>query len=115
MTKRVAHLSILFLALSAWTEAATNSNSTIASYGLDVSFPALQDTVQKEGNPLGNRHDAYLDYMEGCRRTYDGDGCDRYEHQRMLMNRRQPVSMEVRASFYDVVVRKRKILMNHSQ
>ena len=66
------------------------------TYGLDVSFPALQDTVQKENNPLGNRHEAYLDHMEGCRRAYEGDGCDRYEHQRMLMNRRQPAGMEVR-------------------
>lgn len=77
------------------SSSSSSSSPISTTYGLDVSFPALQDVVQQEGNPLGNRHQVYLDYMEGCRRANDGDACDRYEHQRMLMNRRQPVSMEV--------------------
>ena len=99
MLKRIGLILSALHVLSAWADEATTTtlrNDSLApTYGLDVSFPALQDAVQKEGNPLGNRHQAYLDHMEGCRRAYDGDGCDRYEHQRMLMNRRQPVSMEV--------------------
>ena len=67
-------------------------------YGLDVSFP-VHGTVHVQNNPLGDRHQAYLHHLEGCRRTYSstqGALCDRYENQRLLMNRRQPISMEVR-------------------
>ena len=66
------------------------------SYGLDVSFPIHSSTVQMENNPLGDRHQAYLDHLEGCRRMYPHGQCDVYEEQRLLMNRRQPLSMKVR-------------------
>ena len=74
---------------------ATDTAAESSTYGLDVSFP-VHGTVQMENNPLGDRHQAYLDHLEGCRRAYPDGKCDRYEDQRMLMNRRQPMSMEVR-------------------
>jgi hypothetical protein len=95
----------------------TTQTSTSSSYGLDVSFPIhravstnypwLPHNVDPENHPtplvyqdmpvqpLGNRHQIYLDILHGCQRAYPENShfCDHYEFHRMLMNQRQPSSM----------------------
>jgi len=47
--------------------------------------------------PLGNRQQIYNDYLTTCRAYYgetDGSKCDVYEYDRMIMNQRQPQSMQ---------------------
>jgi hypothetical protein len=98
-----------------------NDNHGVAmssSYGFDVSFPIhravstnyawLPHNVDPENypttplayqdmpvQPLGNRHQIYLDMLHGCQRAYPENAhfCDHYEYHRMLMNQRQPSSM----------------------
>lgn len=55
--------------------------------------------LRLQGQPLqtlGHRHGFYLNYIEGCRKHYkeQGNNCDRFELDRMLMNQRQPQSMK---------------------
>lgn len=88
------------------------------TYGLDVSFPARrpvstnfpwlphnQDPIKNPTptkyrdmpiQPLGDRHQIYVNMLHGCRKAYPENSkfCDYYEFQRMLMNQRQPVSMK---------------------
>lgn len=42
--------------------------------------------------PLGNRQSIYNNHLKSCREYYglDGNKCDLYEYDRMLMNQRQP-------------------------
>lgn len=46
--------------------------------------------------PLGNRQEAYLNHLQGCRNMYSSspEACDHYEYHRMLMNQRQPQSIK---------------------
>eukprot|EP00934_Nitzschia_sp_Nitz4_P003980 Nitzschia sp. Nitz4//scaffold1_size375055//147626//149253//NITZ4_000259-RA/size375055-augustus-gene-0.715-mRNA-1//-1//CDS//3329540994//3970//frame0 len=92
--------------------------SSHSNYGIDVSFPIQRpvstnypelshntdQAVPVPPNlrgvpiqPLGDRHQFYLDYLDGCRKEYEPYGysqrCDNFEYDRMLMNRRQPQSM----------------------
>jgi hypothetical protein len=86
-------------------------------YGLDVSFPihhrvstnydtlphnqdpSVKTPPQYEGmpiQPLGNRQALYTKHLRDCREAYHphGGDCDRFEYDRMLMNLRQPQSMQ---------------------
>jgi hypothetical protein len=43
--------------------------------------------------PLGDRQSVYNSHLAGCRQYYgkqNGNKCDIYEYDRMLMNQRQP-------------------------
>jgi len=48
--------------------------------------------------PLGDRAEAYVKHLQGCRNHYKDSGhsesCDLFEYHRMLMNQRQPQSMK---------------------
>ncbi|KAL7553955.1 hypothetical protein ACHAWF_017322 [Thalassiosira exigua] len=100
--------------------AAIDSNNTDVeghSYGVDVSFPifkristnypwlphnidpATPTPRAMQGmplQPLGNRQDIYNKHLTSCRTFYSkkGGNCDMYEYDRMLMNQRQPQSMQ---------------------
>ena len=89
------------------------------SYGVDVSFPIhrrvstnyawLKHNTDPAHNdvpteyrdmplqPLGDRQASYVRHVEGCRKYYANKAnyCDIYEYDRMLMNLRQPQSMQV--------------------
>jgi len=73
----------------------TKDDDTTSSYGMDVSFP-IHRRVQTENNPLGDRQSLYKKHLEGCRKASpENEGaCDYYEYFRMLMNVRQPQSMQ---------------------
>ena len=80
-----------------------NSTSDETSYGVDVSWP-IHQSIRSESQHIfgaGVRHQAYLKHLNGCRKRYahiktsDPNSCDNYEFQRLLMNKRQPQSMEV--------------------
>ena len=85
------------------------------TYGVDVSFPIfkrisvnypwLPHNVDPANNPtpknldgmplqpLGDRQVIYNNHLMSCRAYYgkkDGNKCDIYEYDRMLMNQRQP-------------------------
>ena len=98
------------------------SVSSSSSYGIDVSFPIFKrvstnypwlphnwnniTSSEKKSRrpkddmpiqPLGNRQQIYNDYLTTCRAYYgktDGSKCDVYEYDRMIMNQRQPQSMQ---------------------
>ena len=94
------------------------SNDETSSYGIDVSFPIhkristnypwLPHNVDPDNNPtpkqyedmplqpLGDRQTLYNKHLSGCRSFYGKDArqCDVYEYDRMLMNIRQPQSMQ---------------------
>mmetsp|Transcript_2538 Transcript_2538/g.7051 ORF Transcript_2538/g.7051 Transcript_2538/m.7051 type:complete len:516 (-) Transcript_2538:95-1642(-) len=99
---------------------ATPQGSSLSTYGVDVSFPIHQPvstnydylphnvdpsipTPTKYQNqpiqPLGDRHNMYVNHLNGCREHYLNDNagngftCDQFEMDRLLMNRRQPQSM----------------------
>ena len=96
----------------------SNGRDETSSYGVDVSFPAhkristnypwLPHNVDPANNPtpkqyedmplqpLGDRQAAYNKHLQGCREFYGKDArqCDVYEYDRMLMNIRQPQSMQ---------------------
>eukprot|EP00579_Thalassiosira_antarctica_P007807 CAMPEP_0201900604 /NCGR_PEP_ID=MMETSP0902-20130614/52671_1 /ASSEMBLY_ACC=CAM_ASM_000551 /TAXON_ID=420261 /ORGANISM="Thalassiosira antarctica, Strain CCMP982" /LENGTH=483 /DNA_ID=CAMNT_0048434325 /DNA_START=280 /DNA_END=1731 /DNA_ORIENTATION=- len=107
-------LAIKPVLASANSEASSEEEN---SYGVDVSFPILKristnypwlphntDTAVPspkalEGmplQPLGDRQAVYNDHLKSCREYYRGDRkkCDIYEYDRMLMNQRQPQSMQ---------------------
>ena len=90
-------------------------------YGADISFPThripvstnypwLPHNVDPANNPrpeeyidmpiqpLGDKNEFYVEYLNGCRQFYkdDGDACDQSEYDRIERNRRQPQSMQVR-------------------
>eukprot|EP00978_Attheya_sp_CCMP212_P012327 scaffold30635_cov59-Attheya_sp.AAC.1 len=91
----------------------------VTGYGLDVSFPIhhrvstnyawLDHNIDPDHNPtpmryqgipvqtLGNRQKVYAKHLEACRHAYKDQSsqCDLYEYTRLLMNIRQPQSMEV--------------------
>jgi hypothetical protein len=95
-----------------------DESSASSSYGIDVSFPIhkristnypwLPHNVDPANNPtpkqyeglpiqpLGNRQEIYNQHLKGCREFYDQNArqCDVYEYDRMLMNMRQPMSMQ---------------------
>jgi len=112
----LATLSVVFLLISSAETmgiptADESDQSSSSSYGVDVSFPVFHSvstnypgttpeydddaTVNQPLQRLGNRHEIYLDHIEGCREWYEDEAewCDRYEYNRMLMNLRQPSSM----------------------
>lgn len=87
------------------------------SYGLDVSFPVHHristnyDSLPHNQDPklavpwqykdmvvqpLGDREAVYAKHLQSCRDAYAPKGgmCDRFEYDRMLMNLRQPQSMQ---------------------
>ncbi|KAL3774624.1 hypothetical protein ACHAWO_001995 [Cyclotella atomus] len=95
------------------------AESSVDSYGVDVSFPIfkristnypwLPHNVDPDHNPtpklyqgmpiqpLGDRQSVYNAHLAGCRDFYGkrgGNKCDIYEYDRMLMNQRQPQSMQ---------------------
>ena len=88
-------------------------DSTWSSYGLDVSFPIHKPVStrypwlsKRDRNsykdmpvqPLGNRQEAYMKHLMGCRERYKASNtaemCDSFEYHRLLMNQRQPMSMK---------------------
>ena len=65
------------------------------SYRMEVSFP-VQHPLAVDSNDdlsLGNRRQIYLDHLEGCREAYPGTKCDEFEYFRLMMNNRQPQSI----------------------
>jgi len=93
----------------------SSSETTEASYGIDVSWPIQgplnrnrKDRVAESAKIFGQdtRHNMYLEHLEGCRNYYGQRSkaaartCDTYEFDRLLMNKRQPQSMEVRRIQY---------------
>ena len=93
----------------------------IDTYGLDVSFPITRDLPSDnypwldhnadpenfptpkryQGMPiqvLGDRRTPYEELLEGCRKHYAlrRMACDSTEKDRIEMNKRQPMSMQVR-------------------
>ena len=110
----------IFVALTALSWCPTSSSADEEeSYGVDVSFPIhrrvstnyawLRHNTDPTHNdapteyrdmpvqPLGDRQAAYVKHVEGCRKYYANNMnyCDIYEYDRMLMNLRQPQSMQV--------------------
>jgi hypothetical protein len=98
-------------------DAREETDGTTTTYGLDVSFPIhrpvstrypwLTERELADNNrsydgmpvqPLGNRQEAYLKHLMGCREYYaasnNSEMCDSFEYHRMLMNQRQPMSMK---------------------
>ncbi|KAL9184657.1 hypothetical protein ACHAXT_012627 [Thalassiosira profunda] len=96
---------------------AAASSEEATSYGVDVSFPIFkristnypwlphntdQNAPTPQGlegaplQPLGNRQAVYNQHLMACRAYYREEGrkCDVYEYDRMLMNQRQPRSMQ---------------------
>lgn len=94
-----------------------DESSASSSYGIDISFPIhkristnypwLPHNVDPANNPtpkqyedvpiqpLGNRQEIYNEHLKGCREFYENARqCDVYEYDRMLMNMRQPMSMQ---------------------
>lgn len=92
------------------------------TYGVDISFPIHHrvstnyDFLPHNVNasvttpvefqempiqPLGDRQAAYVKHVDACRKRYGDKGnmCDTYEYDRILMNQRQPQSMQVK-KFY---------------
>eukprot|EP00804_Cyclotella_cryptica_P014263 CCRYP_018649-RA/>CCRYP_018649-RA protein AED:0.05 eAED:0.05 QI:106/1/1/1/1/1/3/32/480 len=111
-------LLVLIVAIAAKSGFALNEDET-TSYGVDVSFPVfkristnyswLPHNSDPANNPtptalkgmpvqpLGDRQKKYTEHLAGCRSYYgkqDGSKCDVYEYDRMLMNQRQPQSMQ---------------------
>jgi len=87
------------------------------TYGVDVSFPihhrvstnydylphnvnaSVQTPVEYRDmalQPLGDRQAAYVAHVDACRKHYGEKAnlCDVYEYDRILMNARQPCSMQ---------------------
>ncbi|GAX21453.1 hypothetical protein FisN_10Hu032 [Fistulifera solaris] len=65
-----------------------------ASYGVDCSFP-IHGKDFRCGDLLGDRHNFYEHFMEGCRKHYGSKAnrCDVTENDRIAMSIRQPQSM----------------------
>lgn len=108
--------SIIVCRSTSSTDGSNGNDET--SYGVDVSFPVhkristnypwLSHNVDPDNNPtpkqyedmplqpLGDRQAAYNKHLQGCREFYGKDArqCDVYEYDRMLMNIRQPQSMQ---------------------
>jgi hypothetical protein len=117
----IARIAVL-VALSAISWCPTSALDEEESYGVDVSFPIhrrastnfawlphnadpLHNDVPTEYRdmpvqPLGDRQAAYVQHVDGCRRHNGDDAadCDAYEYDRLLMNLRQPQSMQASAS-----------------
>lgn len=99
------------------------NNDNHITYGLDISwqihrqisanYPWLPHNIDPKNNPKPklyedtpiqpfgeDRHRAYMHHIEGCRKFYgpNSDQCDIYEFDRILMNKRQPQSMQVSTS-----------------
>ena len=110
---RLTTVVLLLLVVSPYSlaAAAKEEDTTPVSYGVDVSFPIqgrvstnfpgskLQNKKISEMplQVLGDRHSAYMKHLKGCRETYPDskhNACDRFEYERLLMNRRQPQSMQ---------------------
>jgi len=118
---KIHHLLRLLLPISAISVGRSTGDdeaSASSSYGIDVSFPIhkristnypwLPHNVDPTNNPtpkqyedmpiqpLGNRQEAYNKHLTGCREFYSSEPwqCDVYEYDRMLMNIRQPQSMQ---------------------
>jgi hypothetical protein len=89
--------SFLLLIMLAETYAGfAQDDADEVTYGLDVSFP-IHNQVSTD-NPLGDRHQMYINHLDGCRKHYspspgDINNCDEFEYDRIIMNRRQPQSM----------------------
>lgn len=70
-------------------------------YGVDYSWPIHGPIVYDDNPWYHDRHRLYLKQLEGCRAHYAkiskqaARTCDVYEYDRILMNRRQPQSMQV--------------------
>lgn len=67
----------------------------VAGYGLDCSFPIHNTTLYADCGDLGDRTQAYENYMNGCRAYYSAEDCDSEEEHRLKLNRLQPQSMVV--------------------
>jgi len=76
-------------------------------YGVDTSWPIFGPLKKDDSNRIfgeGTRHEAYMKHLQGCRSHYmkqsreAAQTCDTYEFDRLLMNQRQPISMEVSSS-----------------
>lgn len=110
-----AFLNVQSTALSA-QHVADETFQSNHSYGIDVSFPihnsvstnypclqhnqdsSLLVPEKYRGKPLqvlGDRQSIYLEHLNGCRSAAGEypQSCDRFEYDRLLMNRRQPQSM----------------------
>ena len=111
----------LSVTLTTCTQAAKASTyETVVEYGVDVSFPVHHAVVSSNYvwlphnsdpslpvpdrykgmplQPLGNRQQAYQDYIDGCVRKCGSRGaqCLATERDRIELNLRQPRSMKVR-------------------
>jgi prolyl 4-hydroxylase len=104
-------------AVAAASETPLDDAGAAVTYEIDVSFP-IQGSVSSnypwlphntqenvptpnkyKGSPiqpLGDRHSVYLAHLKACRAKYPGEDsmCDVFENDRILMNRRQPMSMQ---------------------
>lgn len=118
-------MTIIHFPFMAWLclclrQTLAKDSSDFTTYGIDVSFP-IHDRVstnyphldhnrypetfetppiydEMSVQPLGNRHQMYIDHLNACRGQYvpskERDfNCDQFEYDRVLMNRRQPQSM----------------------
>ncbi|CAB9529888.1 Ankyrin Repeat [Seminavis robusta] len=77
------------------------------TYGMDVSWP-IHGSISERNDfrrpedrfAKNSRHDTYIKHLQGCRAHYGkfskaaARTCDTYEFDRLLMNKRQPQSME---------------------
>ena len=92
------------LSSSPWMASSEENEDSAHSegYSVDVSWP-IKGPLGKEETPFGEgvRHDAYMKHLSGCRSFYKqvsetaARTCDLFEFDRLLMNKRQPMSMEV--------------------
>jgi hypothetical protein len=84
-----------------------------ATYGVDVSWPIHGPITErneyrqpKDRFAKGSRREAYVNHLQGCRNYYGqisreaARACDAYEYDRLVMNKRQPQSMEVREKLH---------------
>jgi hypothetical protein len=68
-------------------------------YGLDCSFPILNQTFHQDCGGLPDKSLTYRDYMDSCERFYSKEECQSEEDARLNRNRIQPMSMVVSSSF----------------
>ena len=90
MTKSLSFKSILLFTTSIITI------TTAVDYGVDVSFPMHNPTINNTGNILPDRQEIYDHYMEGCRKLYTKPRgiCNDSEEGRVNMSLSQPKSMQ---------------------
>ena len=103
-------LPLLLVALQtrlASTEEAECASTSAPYSGVDVSYP-IHSSQTISNNPLGDKNLWYENLIEGCRKSCNRcpAACTQTENDRIMMNRRQPQSMQ---NYTDVGIKKIRV------